>query len=293
MPRAAYCSECQRYVWVSDAGCENGHPKPCLRNVHETAALPSAPKPSAKPRPIAPPIVPVAAPVPPPAEPSFGAPVAPAFAPQPDSFVPWEPAYAHQQAVSGPPAAPIFADEFVSMGAPPAPSYVPAADSFGVPPVPDFGVPMTADQRWAVASMPNNNLDTDVFGRRVLALFLDSIFVTTAAIGVILVLNLGSPGMLPVSSLFSGASLGLATLIYYVNFERSKYQATPGKMLLGIKVVNLEGDRINSMQSIVRNLCRIIDNMFMCLPGLVSCLSSERHQRIGDRLGETLVIRNR
>jgi hypothetical protein len=39
MPKAAYCDECKRYVWVTSTGCENGHPMPCLRNVHEAQSL--------------------------------------------------------------------------------------------------------------------------------------------------------------------------------------------------------------------------------------------------------------
>jgi len=57
MPKAAYCSECKRVVWMNDTGCENGHRMSCLRNVHETDSIaapvaatshvrsPSAPRP--------------------------------------------------------------------------------------------------------------------------------------------------------------------------------------------------------------------------------------------------------
>lgn len=43
MPKAAYCSECQRVVWMTDTGCESGHPMSCLRNVHETQSIVTAP----------------------------------------------------------------------------------------------------------------------------------------------------------------------------------------------------------------------------------------------------------
>jgi hypothetical protein len=40
MPKAAYCSECKRFVWMVETGCENGHSMSCLRNVHDADALP-------------------------------------------------------------------------------------------------------------------------------------------------------------------------------------------------------------------------------------------------------------
>jgi hypothetical protein len=40
MPKAAYCSECKRFVWMVETGCEMGHPMSCLRNVHDADALP-------------------------------------------------------------------------------------------------------------------------------------------------------------------------------------------------------------------------------------------------------------
>lgn len=39
---AAYCSECNGYVWVSQDGkCSNGHARPNLRDVHKADSLPS------------------------------------------------------------------------------------------------------------------------------------------------------------------------------------------------------------------------------------------------------------
>lgn len=35
MPKAAYCSECGRVVWLTETGCENGHPMSCVRDVRE------------------------------------------------------------------------------------------------------------------------------------------------------------------------------------------------------------------------------------------------------------------
>lgn len=38
MPKAAYCSECSRYVWVTgNGGCANGHPRARLRGEYEAS----------------------------------------------------------------------------------------------------------------------------------------------------------------------------------------------------------------------------------------------------------------
>lgn len=46
----------------------------------------------------------------------------------------------------------------------------------------------------------------------------------------------------------------LITVTYYVFFNASKYQATPGKMILGIKIITPDGGRLSLAQSFIRYL---------------------------------------
>jgi uncharacterized RDD family membrane protein YckC len=67
---------------------------------------------------------------------------------------------------------------------------------------------------------------------------------------------------------------------------------TPGKRLLGIRVVRVDGSPVGPLESTVRNLCRVVD----FLPGLyatgcISMLLTRQHRRLGDLLAGTLLVR--
>ncbi len=67
---------------------------------------------------------------------------------------------------------------------------------------------------------------------------------------------------------------------------------TVGKRLLSMRVVDGEGLFMQPGQVIVRNLLRFIDCLPLCyMVGGVSCLITQRSQRLGDIAGGTLVIR--
>jgi len=80
---------------------------------------------------------------------------------------------------------------------------------------------------------------------------------------------------------------------YYVYFEVYNDGQTPGKRKLGIRVVTVQGGRIDWSASVSRNLLRIIDFLpaFFVL-GMASILFSNRHQRLGDLAAGTIVIRD-
>lgn len=72
--------------------------------------------------------------------------------------------------------------------------------------------------------------------------------------------------------------------------------ATIGKMVLGIRVVRLDGSPISWGQSISRNLLRLIDQIPYGIPYLLGAIliwTSSTKQRLGDRLADTVVVRSR
>lgn len=97
-------------------------------------------------------------------------------------------------------------------------------------------------------------------------------------------------------------AIGLGMLVvflldwfYPVIFEMGKHGATPGKRMVGLKVVQATGSPITLGQSIVRNFLRFVDGwpfyiLFMYGIGLASCLASRRFQRLGDLAAGTVVI---
>lgn len=79
---------------------------------------------------------------------------------------------------------------------------------------------------------------------------------------------------------------------YFAAFEWLWRGQTPGKRLLGLRVISASGHPMTPYQAAVRNLLRIVDQ----IPGLygvgiVSVLLTERSQRLGDLVAGTVVVR--
>lgn len=82
---------------------------------------------------------------------------------------------------------------------------------------------------------------------------------------------------------------------------------TPGKRLMGLRVLTADGHPVTLLQAVIRNLLRIVDffpmfplnALFMnqspfpvplFLVGLVSCALNDRYQRLGDLVCNTIVV---
>jgi uncharacterized RDD family membrane protein YckC len=81
--------------------------------------------------------------------------------------------------------------------------------------------------------------------------------------------------------------------LYFVLFE-GLAGATPGKKVLGLRVVTVDGGRVGLGRALARNLLRAVDS----LPALgifaaVLISSSPERARFGDRLAGTRVVRSR
>lgn len=74
-------------------------------------------------------------------------------------------------------------------------------------------------------------------------------------------------------------------------FETYMNGQTPGKRLTGIRVLTTEGQPINAMQAIMRNLFRGAD-LFPALPvlGIIVMSLNGRSQRLGDLVSGTIVV---
>ncbi len=83
--------------------------------------------------------------------------------------------------------------------------------------------------------------------------------------------------------------------LYPVFFEAGKRGATPGKRMMGLRVVQSSGSPITLGQAVVRNFLRFIDGMpfFTYLFGMTSCMATQGFQRLGDLAAGTVVIYDR
>lgn len=65
---------------------------------------------------------------------------------------------------------------------------------------------------------------------------------------------------------------------------------TIGKLLVGIRVVNKEGNPAGLGRNVVRWLLFVVDGFFLLLPGLITMLASRGHRRVGDMAAGTFVV---
>jgi len=82
---------------------------------------------------------------------------------------------------------------------------------------------------------------------------------------------------------------------YYILYEAGKRGASPGKRIMGLRVVDTSGAPITFGQAFLRNMLRFADGMpiFSYGFGLLSTLLTKRFQRLGDLLANTVVVYER
>lgn len=134
---------------------------------------------------------------------------------------------------------------------------------------------------------PQLGTSGDVIWRRVLAYVIDSVLIGLVAFLVVL------PGTALgdiVSLLLALVSVGI-TLIYAFVLE-GVYGYTPGKYLLGLVVVKADGSECTLTASVLRNLLWIVDALpTVNLVAMGSILITDRNQRVGDLVADTVVVK--
>jgi uncharacterized RDD family membrane protein YckC len=126
-------------------------------------------------------------------------------------------------------------------------------------------------------------------GRRVVAFLVD--VVVLALVGAIPAVAVATP--------WSGAPRNPGTYVLYVllfvtyfTYLEGSTGQTIGKRLVGIVVVDLEGDPIGYREALVRTLLRVVDFLpTLYIVGLVLILVTDRWQRLGDIAAGTVVVR--
>ncbi|MCC7054663.1 MAG: stage II sporulation protein M [Gemmatimonadaceae bacterium] len=81
---------------------------------------------------------------------------------------------------------------------------------------------------------------------------------------------------------------------YFVVFEAVWDGQTPGKRLLGLRVVRNGGGGVDLGPSAARNLLRFVDFLpFGYFAGMLTIIANQRNQRLGDLVAGTIVVRER
>lgn len=78
--------------------------------------------------------------------------------------------------------------------------------------------------------------------------------------------------------------------IYFIVFERSPWQATPGKALLRLRAVDLGGSRLSTGRAIWRTVAKLVSAGSGGCGFLVAAFTPEK-QALHDLMASTLVVR--
>lgn len=133
---------------------------------------------------------------------------------------------------------------------------------------------------------------------RSLAAFVDLLLLLLLVLLVVLGLSLGTTVLGPESPFEGETLLAFGVVAWFVvewlwmvAWELGTGGRSPGKMALGLRVVDADGGRVRPLAVLVRNLLRPVD----LLPGtgmlgLLVAGASARSQRVGDHAAGTVVI---
>jgi uncharacterized RDD family membrane protein YckC len=93
----------------------------------------------------------------------------------------------------------------------------------------------------------------------------------------------------------SGGTFGLDALASFLYFALLPGLTgwTLGKLLLGLRVVDANGQRAGIGRNAIRWIVFIVDAFILFLPGLIAALTSKGHRRIGDMAAGTFVVDHR
>ena len=119
------------------------------------------------------------------------------------------------------------------------------------------------------------------FWRRWAAAFIDGILYYIVAFAIALALGDGVG-----STLLAIA----AAWLYHALMQSSSRQATLGKMALGVKVTNVEGERISFLRATGRYFATLLSTLLLMI-GYLMAAFTQRKQALHDMIAGTLVVR--
>lgn len=131
------------------------------------------------------------------------------------------------------------------------------------------------------------------FWRRVVSYFIDGLilFVPLVILIVLLVAAVsGSAGAQSGSSALVWPLALLGAWLYFALFERSHLQATPGKLALGLRVTNAEGERIGFGRATGRYFGKLLSGAILDI-GYMMAGWTARKQSLHDLMAGCLVVR--
>jgi uncharacterized RDD family membrane protein YckC len=81
----------------------------------------------------------------------------------------------------------------------------------------------------------------------------------------------------------------VVNLLYFSFMESSKFQATIGKLALGIIVTDVGGQKLDFVKALIRNISKIISSCILFI-GYLMAAFTEKKQALHDMIAGTLVV---
>jgi uncharacterized RDD family membrane protein YckC len=136
-------------------------------------------------------------------------------------------------------------------------------------------------------------------GSRFLALAIDMLL-QGAIMAIVILAVTGAWSILrPSGGGFWFAAVGLLAAFtvfygYFAGFEAFWHGQTPGKRLVGLRVLSVTGRPIRLDEALLRNVLRVVDQLpGVYAVGIVTMLITSRSQRLGDLAAGTVVVHER
>ncbi|MBK3495461.1 RDD family protein [Viridibacillus sp. YIM B01967] len=136
------------------------------------------------------------------------------------------------------------------------------------------------------------------FWVRVFATMIDTaiVMVVTALIGIVLRVPKGVvPEMLFGDQLYLSTQplyswiLIVAGLLYFIGLPATHWRGTIGKKILGLEIVDTNGDTISILRSLARNIARIFSSLLLCL-GYIMVAFHPQKRGLHDLIANTYVV---
>ena len=163
----------------------------------------------------------------------------------------------------------------------------------------------TPSERFIVETPENVRFGYDVadIGSRFLAIFIDTLiqgiiyvlFFFTLAVLANQLTALDVPSAVSdAAAIIVVVALFLIQFGYFMFFEIVLNGQTPGKKLFGLRVVKDSGEPFAPLDSVIRNLIRIIDFFPIAYGvGIITMFTNARAKRLGDFAASTIVVKMR
>ncbi|MGP8105406.1 MAG: RDD family protein [Desulfobaccales bacterium] len=140
------------------------------------------------------------------------------------------------------------------------------------------------------AAGPPACLEYAGFWLRFVALLIDGVFLSIVILGAITVLEfiLGAPAARSIRLLICI----IVSWLYFALMESSPRQATLGKMALGLKVTDLQGEPISFGKATGRFFGKFVSGLILCI-GFMMAGWTRKRQALHDLMAGTLVVKRR